>query len=164
MKARLRFTRVPFFNEPPNKLVCPGQLIGRAEGRLNWTMVFTATKQLSTLVYEGNLRWLIEPSEADFGRGVRFKLISFAGGKLEGKDKDHRDRLIQDKKDRTEAFHAKEAKERKERGEPPIHDEGEDAGVNLSDNKPPDIDMPDGAFADRPPVLQGTIAEGELLG
>ena len=98
MKARVRFRTQPFFTSLPNKLTCPGVLEGRAEGRAMWTMVFTATKQISEVVFEGDLRWLQEPGEQDFGKGIRFKLMSRPGDKrrLDGcehdepkRDKDH---------------------------------------------------------------------------
>lgn len=166
MKARLRFTRKAFFNYPPDRLVAPGKLIGRAEGREAWTMVFTVTKQLSALVYEGDLQWLVEPREHDFGRGIRFQFISFAGGKLEGKDKDRRDKLAHDKQERKEAQAKKEANE-KEAGKKKEREE--------SARKPPDEPakpqkpshmphMPDDAYAAKPPVMMGVLAEGELLG
>lgn len=81
MRARIRFTRKPYFNYPPDKLVCPGILMHRAEDRRMWTMVFTVTQQLSELVYEGDLTWLVEPREQDFGRGVRFQLIANPNGR-----------------------------------------------------------------------------------
>lgn len=166
MRARLRFTRKAFFNYPPDRLVAPGKLIGRAEGREAWTMVFTVTKQLSALVYEGDLQWLVEPREHDFGRGIRFQFISFAGGKLEGKDKDRRDKLAHDKQERKEAQAKKEANE-KEAGKKKEREE--------SARKPPDEPakpqkpshmphMPDDAYAAKPPVMMGVLAEGELLG
>lgn len=115
MKARLRFAVKPFFNQPPDKLVCPGRLIGRGHDRDGWTMVFTITRQVSALVYEGDLKWLIGPSEQDFGKGVRFQLISNPDRKrpLEGKDKDRRDKLEEDRKAGKERDKAREAKEKK---------------------------------------------------
>lgn len=81
MKARIRFVRKPYFNYPPDKLVCPGILMHRAEGRRMWTMVFVVSKQVSALVYEGDLTWLVEPREQDFGRGVRFQLVANPNGR-----------------------------------------------------------------------------------
>lgn len=174
MKARLRFTRKAFFNYPPDRLVAPGKLIGRAEGREAWTMVFTVTKQLSALVYEGDLQWLVEPREQDFGRGTRFQFISFAGGKLEGKDKDRRDKLAQDKQERKEALAKKEAneketgkKEERDKNARKVSDKSEDKPVDKPPKppKPPHVPhMPDDAYAERPPVMMGVLAEGELLG
>lgn len=76
MKARIKFTGKPFFNFPPDRLVCPGILLGRAEDRRMWSLCFTASKQISNVVYEGDLRWLVAPVEQDFGKGIRFQLIS----------------------------------------------------------------------------------------
>lgn len=170
MKARLRFTRKAFFNDPPDRLVAPGKLIGRAEGREAWTMVFTATKQLSALVYEGDLQWLIEPREHDFGRGIRFQFISFAGGKLEGKDKDRRNKLAHDKQERKEAQAKKEANEKeagkkREREENARNKPPHDKPAKPKPQKPSHVPhMPDDAYAAKPPVMMGVLAEGELLG
>lgn len=81
MKARIRFVRKPYFNYPPDRLVCPGILLHRAEGRRMWTMVFTVSRQVSALVYEGDLTWLVEPREQDFGAGVRFQLVANPNGR-----------------------------------------------------------------------------------
>lgn len=168
MKARLRFTRKAFFNQPPDRLVAPGKLIGRAEGREAWMMVFTATKQLSALIYEGDLQWFVEPREYDFGRGVKFQLISFAGGKLEGKDKDRRDKLAHDKQERKEAQAKKEANE-KEAGKKKEREENarvRKPPVELTKPQKPShmSNVPDDAYAVKLPVMMGVLAEGELLG
>jgi hypothetical protein len=76
MRARVKFINQPFFNFPPNKLICPGVLMGRADGRKMWSLVFTADKQINAVVYEGDLRWAVAPVEQDFGKGVRFQMIS----------------------------------------------------------------------------------------
>ncbi len=76
MKAKIRFVTQPTFNYPPNRLMVPGILIGRATERRMWTMTFTVTQQVSTLVYVGELQWLANPIEQDFGSGVKFHLIS----------------------------------------------------------------------------------------
>ncbi len=56
--------------------MCPGILVGRAEDRRMWSLAFTADKQISAVVYEGDLRWIAAPVEQDFGKGVRFQMIS----------------------------------------------------------------------------------------
>lgn len=166
MKARLRFTRKAFFNYPPDKLVAPGKLIGRAEDREAWTLVFTAIKQLNALVYEGDLQWLVEPKEHDFGRGVRFQFISFAGGRLEGKDKDRRDKLAHDKQERKKAQAKREANE-KEAGKKKERDDlaRRPTAEPSKPQKPSHmLHVPDDAYAAKPPVMMGVLAEGELLG
>jgi hypothetical protein len=76
MKARVRFKARPVFNSQSTTLVCPGILLGRAEDRRMWTLCFTVEQRLSDLVYEGNLTWCTAPVEHDFGKGVKFHLIS----------------------------------------------------------------------------------------
>jgi hypothetical protein len=41
-----------------------------------WSLCFVADKQVSTLVFDGDLRWIAPPVEQDFGKGVRFQMIS----------------------------------------------------------------------------------------
>jgi len=41
-----------------------------------WSLCFVADKQVSALVFDGDLRWVAAPSEQDFGKGVSFQLIS----------------------------------------------------------------------------------------
>lgn len=178
MKARVRFRTQPFFTSLPNRLMCPGMLEGRAEGRAMWTMCFTATKQLSDVEFEGDLRWLVSPIEQDFGRGVRFKLMSRPGSKrrLDGVEhdlpKEHSARpgkLGFDHgpvgKGKNQAAHAarvdKEEKERVKPVPPPDH----------GHHHKPDLDQPNPHlpllrnrnFGTRPPS-DGVFAEGELLG
>jgi hypothetical protein len=98
MKARLKFNNKPYFNYPPDKLVCPGKLVGRGEGRQLWTMIFTVSKQISTLVYEGDLTWLAAPSEQDFGKGVRFQLIAEPRRKGQPLDSRRRDNVTQEQR------------------------------------------------------------------
>ncbi len=89
MKARIRFTTRPVFNYPPDRIIVPGVLIGRAEDRRMWSLTFIAQKKVSELVYEGDLQWLVAPKEQDFSKGVKFHLISdpkkyFDGPSLNG--------------------------------------------------------------------------------
>jgi len=84
MKARIRFITRPIFNFPPNRIAVPGILIGRAEGRKMWTLAFTAQQQVSELVYIGDLQWMAAPVEQDFGKGVKFHLISDPNKYLDG--------------------------------------------------------------------------------
>ena len=90
MRARVRFKTVPFFTSLPNRLECPGVLVDRGEGRAMWTMVFVADKQISALVFEGDIKWAMAPVEQDFGKGIRFKLMSRPGNKrrLDGVEHD----------------------------------------------------------------------------
>lgn len=90
MRARIRFVNRPYFNYPPDKLVCPGILLHRGEDRRMWTMVFVVSKQVSALVYEGDLTWMVEPREQDFGKGVRFQLVANPNGRpLDSKLRDN---------------------------------------------------------------------------
>jgi len=84
MKAQIRFVLKPNFNAGPGKIISPGILIGRAEGRRMWPMSFTVEKQVNDLVYIGNLSWITAPVEQDFGKGIRFHLISDPNKYLDG--------------------------------------------------------------------------------
>ena len=186
MRARVRFLAQPFFTSLPNKLVCPGTLVGRSEGRAMWTMVFVADKQVSATIFEGDLTWLLAPAEQDFGKGVRFKLMSRPGNKrrLDGVEHD------------PHPEHDKPDKEPKGKGKNPaafarkLADEEEDnkkrfKGAKKDDKAKPPPGPPPGHppkphpdpdevnpdlpllrardFGTRPPV-PGIFAEGELLG
>jgi hypothetical protein len=134
-----------------------------------WTMVFTVTKQVSTLVYEGDLRWLAEPSEQDFGRGVRFQLFAGTKGRMEGKEtlpgpKDERtdDEKKKDPKAGKDVDKAKKAAAKRDEAKP-------DDKLDDKPEKPPRPvkpeklkHLPDDAY-DRVPRM-GKFAEGELLG
>ena len=189
MRARVRFLTQPFFTALPNKLVCPGTLVGRSEGRAMWTMVFTADKQVSATVFEGDLRWLQEPSEQDFGRGVRFKLMSRPGNKrrLDGVEHDPRpDGGKPDEGDhghgiigkgKNQAAHAaaqaeaaaednKKVKGAKKDAKPPPPGPPDHPPKPKPDPDVPNPDLPlvkNKNFGTRPPV-PGIFAEGELLG
>ena len=76
MKAQLRFLFRPSFNVPPNGVLLPGVLVGRAADRRLWTLSFTATQQLDAVEYLGDLRWLADPVEQDFGPRVKFVIVS----------------------------------------------------------------------------------------
>lgn len=76
MKARIRFATRPVFNYPPDRIAAPCVMVGRAEDRRMWTMCFTAQQKVSELVYVGEAQWLSAPVEHDFGKGVRFYLVS----------------------------------------------------------------------------------------
>lgn len=76
MKAKIRFIIKPIFNLPNNCVAVPGLLVGRAEERRGWTLCFRSEQQVSELVYIGDLQWAIAPIEQDFGKGVRFTLMS----------------------------------------------------------------------------------------
>jgi hypothetical protein len=75
MKARIRFVVKPSFTEP-NVLTCPGILTGRAFDRKMWLMNFVVEQQLDEVTFVGDLKWLISPVEQDFGKGVKFSMIS----------------------------------------------------------------------------------------
>lgn len=146
MKARLRFALKPYFNQSGSVLVCPARLVGRAHDRDGWTMVFTVTKQVSALVFDGDLKWLIAPAEQDFGRGVKFQMISYGDRKrpLEGKDGDRREQLLQEKLAGRARAQAEQNDEFIEEDE----ESSEDIIEHIVDDVPP----------------QGIFATGELLG
>lgn len=183
MKARVRFLTQPFFTSLPNKLTCPGMLVGRSENRVMWTMIFTALKQVSVTIFEGDLRWVQEPSEQDFGKGVKFKLMSRPGSKrrLDGVEHDSVDRPDHEspndgrphptkEKNRTARLRA-EANVDASKGKPTKPPGGDlllDHGHSKSHD--PDDEVNHNLplvrfrnFGTRPPV-PGVFAEGELLG
>lgn len=168
MKARIRFVNYPFFNRPPDSLVCAGTLVGRGEARHMWTMIFTVSRQISALVYEGDLRWESGPSEQDFGKGVRFKLIVNTRGRTEGKEKlevpkdDRPDKEKKnDKKAGKDVDKAKKAKAQAQAQDKP--DDQPKPDDKPKPDKPKKLaHLPDDAYV-RVPV-QGVLAEGELLG
>lgn len=178
MRARVRFLTQPFFTSLPDKLVCPGTLTGRSEGRAMWTMIFVADKQISATIFEGDLTWQVAPAEQDFGKGVKFKLMSRPGNKrrLDGVEHDPRPDEPHDHGPKDDG-HPHPAKEKNKAAR--LRGEADDKAAKPSkDDKPghppkprpdPDEVNPDlpllraRNFGTRPPV-PGIFAEGELLG
>lgn len=179
MRARVRFLTQPFFTSLPNKLVCPGMLIGRAELRAMWTMIFTADKQINTMIFEGDLVWSEAPFEQDFGKGVRFKLMSRPGNKrrLDGVERDPRpephdyaphDGHPHPAKEKNRAARLREENkgeiknDKPGKGEPPDH--GHHHPSDPDEEVNPDLPLlRNRNFGTRPP-MPGIFAEGELLG
>lgn len=145
----------PFFNVQPDKLMCPGKLVGRAEGRDNWTLIFTATKQISSTVFEGDLRWLAEPREQDFGPGVKFQMLSLRGQRrtLVGKD--------QEPQNPDELQRKGKGRGRDKSGVPPV--KHKDRSDHVEKHHEPSSHVPQKSFTDKP-MTMGPFAEGELLG
>ena len=189
MKARVRFVNYPYFSHPPDKLVCRGSIPGRAE-RESWTMIFTVTKQISAVEYEGNLRWEAAPHEHDFGKGVKFNLIAGPRGLLDGKEKEEKApdvRSLKEKKNDKKAGKdpgkaatkvrsaekpgkgPKDPKEPKEPKDPTPAPSPEPVEVTRDPKNPRDNEnkalsrLPKDSYV-RSPKQQCKIAEGVLLG